>query len=130
MITTFRTRFMRYVTGRTIARARAFRRHGSLVLSMRLAATAYAWRAAHARTMFTTGASPTWTGDRNNPTVTASPFGHADSDRPAGGEGEAPAARRKPPRGGQAAPRREEDVVRDAQGGRHGRTIAYIEGPL
>src|SRR5207247_1144418 len=78
MTTTFLTRFITYVTGRTIASATAFRLHGSRVLSMRLAATAYAWRAAQARTMFTTGSSPGWTGTRNRPTVTASPFGPAE----------------------------------------------------
>src|SRR5439155_20313804 len=72
MITTLRTRFITHVTGRTIARASAFRFHGSRVLSIRLAATANACRAAHAITMFTRGRLGSDAGDR--PTVTASPL--------------------------------------------------------
>src|SRR3990172_9176392 len=77
MITTFRTRFITHVTGRTIARATAFRFHGSRVLSIRLAATANAWRAAHAITMFTTGRLGSVA--ENRPTVTASPLGHPET---------------------------------------------------
>src|SRR5207249_8652940 len=66
--------FITHVTGRTIPRARAFLRHGSRVESIRLAATAYAWRAVQARTMFTRGSVGFVAGNR--PTITASPFSH------------------------------------------------------